>query len=75
MTFGSLFAGVGGFDLGFERAGMEFRWQVEINDFCRKVLAKHWLAEYWMGFPPGWTDLEVAETPSCPRSPSGSEDA
>lgn len=42
MTFGSLFAGIGGFDLGFERAGMECKWQVEIDPFCRKVLAKHW---------------------------------
>ena len=42
LTFGSLFAGIGGFDLGFERAGMECRWQVEIDPFCQKVLAKHW---------------------------------
>lgn len=42
ITFGSLFAGIGGFDLGFERAGMKCRWQVEIDPFCRKVLAKHW---------------------------------
>ena len=42
MTVGSLCAGIGGFDLGFERAGMTVRWQVEIDPFCRKVLTKHW---------------------------------
>jgi len=42
VTFGSLFAGIGGFDLGLERAGMECKWQVEIDDFCNRVLEKHW---------------------------------
>jgi DNA (cytosine-5)-methyltransferase 1 len=42
MTVGSLFAGIGGFDLGFERAGFEIRWQVEIDDYASRVLAKHW---------------------------------
>jgi DNA (cytosine-5)-methyltransferase 1 len=42
LTVGSLFAGIGGFDLGFERAGFEIKWQVEIDSFCRQVLEKHW---------------------------------
>lgn len=41
LTMGSLFAGIGGFDLGFERAGFETVWQVEIDPWCRKVLAKN----------------------------------
>jgi len=42
LTFGSLFAGIGGIDLGFERCGMHCKWQVEINDYATKVLEKHW---------------------------------
>ena len=41
ITVGSLFAGIGGMDLGLERAGMRVLWQVEIDDFCQKVLTKH----------------------------------
>lgn len=44
-TFGSLFAGIGGFDLGFERAGMECKWQVEIDPNCSKWLKSRWGAK------------------------------
>ena len=42
LTFGSLFAGIGGLDLGLERAGMVCKWQVEIDGYATKVLEKHW---------------------------------
>jgi len=41
-TFVSLFAGVGGFDLGLERAGHTCLGQVEIDKSCQKILEKHW---------------------------------
>ena len=42
MTFGSLFAGIGGFDLGLERSGMTCLWQCEIDKYANQILKKHW---------------------------------
>jgi len=42
LKFVELFAGIGGFSLGFERAGMECVGHVEINEYAQKILLKHW---------------------------------
>lgn len=38
----SLFSGVGGFDLGLERAGMKTVFQCELDKYATKVLERHW---------------------------------
>lgn len=38
MKVGSLFAGIGGFDLGFERAGFQVAWCVEFDKHAQAVL-------------------------------------
>ena len=46
MTIGSLFSGIGGFELGLIRAGLctpeEILWQVEIDDYCNRILERHY---------------------------------
>jgi len=44
ITIGSLFSGIGGFELGLERAipNSKTIWQVEQNKYCQAILKKHW---------------------------------
>ena len=42
MRYISLFSGIGGFDLGFDRAGMTCVAQVENDPYCIGVLERHW---------------------------------
>lgn len=41
-TVGSLFSGIGGIDLAFERAGFRIVFQVEIDEYCTRILEQHW---------------------------------
>lgn len=49
MTHGSLFSGIGGFDLAAEWAGFENIFQVELDTYCQKVLQKNFpnVKKYW----------------------------
>ena len=42
LSVGSTFTGVGGADLGLERAGFSIAWQCELDAWKRSVLAAHW---------------------------------
>jgi DNA (cytosine-5)-methyltransferase 1 len=43
MRIGELFAGIGGLGLGLEWSGLgPVVWQVEQDEYARRVLAKHW---------------------------------
>ena len=45
LTVGSLFAGIGGIDLGLERTGgFKTVWQVENGEYATRVLEKDWPA-------------------------------
>lgn len=41
LKVGSLFSGIGGFDLGLEQVGMDVIWQCEIDKACQSVLKQH----------------------------------
>lgn len=41
ITIGSLFSGIGGFDLAFQRSGFHCSWQVEKDKACSQILKKH----------------------------------
>ena len=42
LTIASFFSGIGGLELGFERAGFDLTMQCEINSFCQDILNRHW---------------------------------
>jgi len=42
VTHGELFAGISGFGIAFERAGIPAAWRVEIDPNCQKVLKHHY---------------------------------
>lgn len=78
----SLFAGIGGLDLGLERAGITTVGQVEIDPWCRQVLAKHWpdvprhddvrtAAGWWLGQERPHVDLVAGGFPCQPVSLAG----
>ncbi len=56
----SLFSGVGLGDYGLELAGMEIVGQVEVDDYCQKILALRWPDV------PKWRDIKTLDTKELP---------
>lgn len=78
----SLFAGIGGLELGLERVGMTVVGQVEIEPFCRSVLATHWpevprhddvrtAPAWWRSRPRPRVDVVAGGFPCQPFSTAG----
>lgn len=77
-----LFAGIGGLSLGLQRAGMRIVGHVEINPYCRAVLARHWpevschddvrtAAAWWRSTDRPRVDVVAGGYPCQPESTAG----
>ncbi len=60
LRCGSLFSGIGGLDLGLERAGWQIVFQIENDPYCQRVLARHWPAV------PRWGDIREVDPADLP---------
>jgi DNA (cytosine-5)-methyltransferase 1 len=60
LKVASFFSGIGGFDVGFEKAGFEINLQCEINKFCQSVLKHHWPSVDFLD------DISTAQAKSIP---------
>lgn len=82
LTYLSLFSGVGGLDLGLDRAGWTCVGQVELDAYCRSVLERHWpevprhedvrtAPAWWMGRGAPAVDMVAGGPPCQPVSEHG----
>lgn len=82
LTYLSLFSGIGGLDLGLDRAGWTCVGQVELDPFCRTVLERHWpgvarhddvrtAPAWWLGRGTPAVDLVAGGFPCQPFSLAG----
>lgn len=68
MLVGSTFTGIGGLDLGLERAGMRVAWQCEADPYRRGVLAR------WWPDVPCYEDIRIVGSGMVERRQQGDDD-
>lgn len=73
MTFGSLFSGIGGIDLGLHRAGWRCAWQAEVSEFCSAVLGRRFEGVPNLGDVEraDWTEVPPVDLIECLRPTGG----
>lgn len=58
----SFFAGIGGFDVAFEKQGFSTTFLCEINPFCNQILNRHWPSVQKAGDINEITEVEIPDS-------------
>lgn len=61
MTYGTLFTGIGGFDIPLDMLGAKCVWQVEKNKSCQELIKSNWDAKLYSDIIECYTELPAVD--------------